>query len=78
MLRKKIALSNQTVKRVIAFQLAAGMEDQHLTKAAFAKKLKTSCSPLDRLLDPESTKATLEVLTRAAHTAGRHLQLELR
>ena len=70
--------TNQAVKRVLAFQLAAAMENQHLTKAAFAKKLKTSRSQLDRLLDPENTKVTLDALTRAAHAVGRHLQLELR
>ena len=70
--------TNQAVKRVIAFQLAAAMDDQHLTKAALARKLKTSRSQLDRLLDPENTKVTLDALTRAAHAVGRQLQLELR
>lgn len=70
--------TNQAVKRVIAFQLAAAMEELHLTKVAFAKKLKTSRSQLDRLLDPENTKVTLDALSRAARAVGRELQLELR
>ena len=70
--------TNQAVKRVLAHQLAVAMKDRHLTKAAFAKKLKTSRSQLDRLLDPENTKVTLDALTRAAHAVGRTLQLELR
>ncbi len=69
---------NQAVKRVIAHQLAAAMETQQLTKSAFARKLKTSRSQLDRLLDPENTKVTLEVLSRPAHAVGRELQLGLR
>lgn len=70
--------TNQAVKRVIAFQLAAAMEAQQLTKVAFAKKLKTSRSQLDRLLDPENTKVTLDALVRAARGIGRKLRLELR
>ncbi|MDB5338707.1 MAG: hypothetical protein JWN70_4326 [Planctomycetaceae bacterium] len=70
--------TNQAVKRVIAFQLAASMKEQHLTKVAFAKKLQTSRSQLDRLLDPENTNVTLDSLTRAAKAIGRVLQLELR
>jgi len=70
--------TNQAVKRVIAYQLAAAMEEQHLTKAALARQLKTSRSQLDRLLDPENTKVTLDTLSRAARAVGRELQLELR
>ena len=70
--------TNQAVKRVIAYQLAAAMEAQQLSKAALARKLKTSRSQLDRLLDPNNTKVTLDALTRAAHAVGRELQLELR
>lgn len=70
--------TNQAVKRVIAFQLAAAMENRHLTKSAFARQLRTSRSQLDRLLDPDNTKVTLDALTRAAHAVGRELQLKLR
>ena len=70
--------TTQAVKRVIAFQLAAAMKDQRMTKAAFARKLQTSRSQLDRLLDPENTGVTLDALSRAAHAVGRELQLELR
>jgi transcriptional regulator with XRE-family HTH domain len=63
---------------VIAHQLAAAMEAQQLTKSAFARKLKTSRSQLDRLLDPENTKVTIDALSRAAHAVGRELQLGLR
>jgi hypothetical protein len=69
--------TNQAVKRVLAYQLAAAMKDQQLSKGAFAKKLKTSRSQLDRLLDPENTHVTLDSLARAAKAVGRKLQLEL-
>ena len=70
--------TNQAVKRVIAHQLAAAMEAQELTKSAFARKLKTNRSQLNRLLDPENTKVTIDALSRAAHAVGRELQLGLR
>jgi antitoxin HicB len=70
--------TNQAVKRVIAYQLTAAMEKEQMTKSALARKLRTSRSQLDRLLDPDNTNVTLEVLTRAAQAVGRRLQLELR
>lgn len=68
----------QAIKRVLAYQLAAAMEDQQITKAAMAKKLQTSRSQLDRLLDPAKTGVTLDVLCRAAQAVGHELQLELK
>jgi antitoxin HicB len=70
--------TNQAVKRVIAYQLTAAMENQQMSKSALARKLHTSRAQLDRLLDPENTRVTLDALVRAAHAVGRRLQLELR
>ena len=72
------ASTAQAIKRVLAHQLTTAMHDQQITKAALAKKLQTSRSQLDRLLDPDKTGVTLEALSRAAHAVGRELQLELR
>jgi antitoxin HicB len=70
--------TNQAVKRVLAFQLAETMKDQQISKAAFARKLKTSRSQLDRLLDPENAPVTLDALSRAARVVGRRSRLELK
>ena len=70
--------TRQAVKRVLAFQLADAMEQQHISKTVLARRLKTSRSQLDRLLDPDNTNVTLDALTRAAHAVGRELQVELR
>ena len=48
--------TQQAVKRVIAYQLLAAMEDQNLTRTALAEKLQTSRSQINRLLDPTITK----------------------
>lgn len=69
--------SEQAVKRVLAFQLAAAMKEQHISKVEMAKRLETSRSQLDRLLDPANDGVTLAVLSRAAHVVGRTIKLEL-
>lgn len=67
----------RAVKRIIARQLGALMEDQGITKSELAKRMKTSRSQLDRLLDPKNESVTLETLTRAAKAVGRELRMEL-
>jgi hypothetical protein len=69
--------TEQAVKRVLAFQLAEAMKSQGITKVEMARRLKTSRSQLDRLLDPDHDGVTLGVLARAAKVVGRGLRLEL-
>ena len=69
--------TEQAVKRVLAFQLAAAMEEQHISKVEMARRLETSRSQLDRLLDPSNDAVTLAVLARAARVVGRSIKLEL-
>ena len=72
------ATTEQAIKRVIASELASAMKDKGITKVAMAKRLQTSRSQLDRLLDPDNDKVTLSALSRAAKVVGRELSLELR
>ena len=69
--------TEQAVKRVLAFQLAAAMEEQHISKVEMARRLETSRSQLDRLLDPSNDGVALAVLARAARVVGRSIKLEL-
>ncbi|WMS41502.1 helix-turn-helix transcriptional regulator [Acuticoccus sp. MNP-M23] len=71
------ATTEQAVKRVLAFQLAAAMKDEGITKAEMARRLETSRSQLDRLLDPANESVSLGVLGRAAKVLGRRLRVEL-
>lgn len=71
------ATVDQAVKRVLAFQIAEAMRTQGITKVAMAKKLDTSRSQLDRILDPNNDSVTLGLLARAAQVVGRKLHLEL-
>jgi antitoxin HicB len=67
----------RAIKRVIARQLGALMQDQGLTKSNLAKRMQTSRAQLDRLLDPDNESVTLGTLTRAAQAVGRQLRMEL-
>jgi antitoxin HicB len=67
----------RAIKRVIARQLGALMEDEGLTKTELAKRMKTSRAQLDRLLDPDNESVTLATLSRAALAVGRQLRMEL-
>ena len=64
------------IKRVVAYQVAKMMEEQHISKTAMAKRMKTSRSALDRLLDPKNTSVTLQTLERAAHAINKRLRVE--
>jgi DNA-binding Xre family transcriptional regulator len=67
----------RAIKRVIARQLDALMQEQGLTKSELAKRMDTSRAQLDRLLDPENESVTLATLARAAQAVGRQLRMEL-
>ncbi len=71
------ATTEVAVKRVLAFQIAAAMKEQHLSKVEMARRLETSRSQLDRLLDPDNDTVTLATLARAAKAVGRTLKVEL-
>jgi DNA-binding Xre family transcriptional regulator len=65
------------VKRVLAFQLAEIMQQQQLTKSQLARRMRTSRSALERLLDPDNASVTLLTLERAAMALGRRIKIEL-
>jgi DNA-binding phage protein len=66
------------VKRVLAWQIAERMKAERITKAEMARRMRTSRSQLDRLLDPEKTTVQLNTLLEAAKALGRQLRVELR
>ena len=63
------------IKRVIAIQITALMKEHHLSKTAMAKRMQTSRSAIDRLLDPKNESVTLLTLERAALVLGKRLQI---
>ena len=65
------------VKRVIAYQLAEKMAEEKLTKAEMARRMDTSRSSLDRLLDPDNSSVTLQTLQSAVQALGGRLKIEI-
>jgi DNA-binding Xre family transcriptional regulator len=65
------------IKRVIAFQIQAEMKKKHLTKSELAKKMNTSRSSLNRLLDPEDEAITFKTLKKAANVLKKKLVIQL-
>ena len=65
------------IKRVLARQVEAAMKEKQFSKAEMARRMHTSRSALNRLLDPNSDAVTLSTLRKAAMVVGRQLRLEL-
>ncbi len=65
------------VKRVLARQIKKEMDEQCLSKTAMAERMHTSRSQLNRLLGPENTGISLEMMHRAASIVGRRLEISL-
>lgn len=65
------------IKRVLAWELEKAMEKEGVTKNEMAKRMHTSRSQLDRILDPENDKVQLDTVFKAAHALGREVKLEL-
>ena len=65
------------IKEVLAWQIAAAMKAQNLSRKRLAERMNTSRSQISRLLDPKDGNVTIATLQRAAKIVGRRLRLEL-
>ncbi len=65
------------IKMVIADSLKKYMVEMHITQTEMAKRLKTSRTGLQRLLDPENYSVTLLTLNRAATVLGKKVSMNL-
>ncbi|MGM0440357.1 MAG: Fis family transcriptional regulator [Chlamydiota bacterium] len=61
-------------KRVFVFQMKEELKKQHLNKSELAKKMHTSRSAVNRVLDPQQPSTVLS-LSEAAHAVGKHLNI---
>jgi len=64
------------LKRAIAFQLERAMTEGNVTKAEMARRMNTSRSQLDRLLDPEKPQVQLDTVMKAATVLGKKIRVE--
>jgi len=67
----------EALKRAIAWQVKSFLDTNKITKTNFSKKMNTSRSQLDRLLDPENTNLSLKTLVSTANAMGKHVEIKL-
>jgi predicted XRE-type DNA-binding protein len=70
-------VTTHAIKRVLAWQIEQAMKAQGISKAEMARRMHTSRTQLDRLLDPDNDKVQLDTVQRAAAAIGRTLKFEL-
>jgi len=71
------AATEVATKRVLAWELGELMASQGLSKAELARRMGTSRSSLERLLDLDNEAVTLATLRKAARAVGRRVELRL-
>jgi antitoxin HicB len=65
------------IKRVIALELQDALDKTQMTKTELARRLETSRSHVDRILDPANESITLNTLIKAAALLGKRLHVSL-
>ena len=65
------------IKRVPAARIMQAMEAKQISKSEMARRMNTSRTQLNRLLDPRHTKIRLDTLCKAATAVGRKIKVEL-
>lgn len=65
------------IKFMLAQELQKAMHEQRISKSEMAKRLHTSRTGVDRLLDPENTSVTLNTLARVATVLGKRIEFAL-
>jgi hypothetical protein len=68
----------KALKRALAEQLEEGMTAAKLTKLEMARKMETSRSQLERVLDPENVSIQLDTLMKAARAVGRTVEIKIK
>jgi len=70
-------VQRRAAKKLLALQLLDQMKQKKITKVAMARRMHTSRSSLERVLDPGNSAVTLETLEKAAAVLGKRLKVDL-
>lgn len=65
------------IKFKIAHELAKAMHARKISKAQMARRLKTSRTAIDRLLDPDNTAITLHTMAKVAQLLGKRIHFSM-
>jgi antitoxin HicB len=68
----------KALKRALAEQLEDSMQVAKLTKLEMARKMATSRSQLDRVLDPDNVSVQLDTLIKAARAVGKEVEIKFK
>ena len=71
------AATTLAVKRVIAWQIEQAMQATGVNKSTLAKRMHTSRTVVDRMLDATDSGLTLDTMTRAATALGFRVKIDL-
>jgi predicted XRE-type DNA-binding protein len=66
------------LKRAIAEAVEECMLQARLSKVEMSRRMRTSRSQLDRVLDPDCTTVQLDTLIKAASAVGREIRFSLK
>ncbi len=67
----------QAQNKVLAYQLAKEMQLQKISKSEMARRLRTSRSQIDKLLNPNYNKFQIDTAQKFAAALGKTLRIEL-
>jgi hypothetical protein len=67
----------RAAKKALALQFQAEMKKKRLSKLAMSRRMHTSRSSLDRLLDPDNGAVELKTISKAAAVLGKRLKVQL-
>lgn len=64
-------------KKVLAYQLAEAMKLKKISKSEMARRMNTSRSQIDNLLDPDNNRFRIDTAQKAAAALGKTLIVRL-
>ena len=65
----------KAIKEVLTMLMEQELDKKDITRSNLAKKMKTSRSAVNRLLDPENTVVTLGTIVKAGIALGRKVRV---
>ena len=68
----------RALKRALAEQIEESMQAAKLTKLDMARRMATSRSQLDRVLDPSNISVQLDTLIKAASALGKEIEIKIK
>jgi predicted XRE-type DNA-binding protein len=68
----------KALKRALAEQLEESMRSANLSKLQMARKMATSRSQLDRVLDRDNVSVQLDTLIKAARAVGKEVEIKIK